>query len=392
MFLKALHATLIFFMHVERRFEPWFRPVFDRLFRDPLAAVVQGLINATRKDERLGLAEERLQPGEDEHLKEIIDTMAAQMRNHFKPGGYLRGGNSKTHGIVRGTVTIRDDIPEALRQGIFREPRSYPAWVRYSGPGPVAPADIDDVGFLSMAIKVMGVQGPKLMDDEKLTQDLIGVCTPTFVTPDTRANSTLQQWSLREMPVFYFINPFDSHLRDFFMQSLWNETQTNPLGQRYYSCVPYLLGEGRAMQYAFYPRTRVPKRIPRLPLRPPDNYLRDNMVKTLATQDVEFDILVQVQTDPHRMPIENAAVLWPERLSPRVPVARLHIPAQRFDTPAQFGFASNLSYNPWHALPEHRPLGNQSRARLRLYQELSRFRQRMNGTPHVEPTGDEVFE
>jgi hypothetical protein len=146
------------------------------------------------------------------------------------------------------------------------------------------------------------------------------------------------------------------------------------------------------MQYAFYPRTRVPKRIPRLPLRPPDNYLRDNMVKTLATQDVEFDILVQVQTDPHRMPIENAAVLWPERLSPRVPVARLHIPAQRFDTPAQFGFASNLSYNPWHALPEHRPLGNQSRARLRLYQELSRFRQRMNGTPHVEPTGDEVFE
>ena len=32
------------------------------------------------------------------------------------------------------------------------------------------------------------------------------------------------------MPVFYFLNPMDPHLLDFFMQSLWNETQYNPLG------------------------------------------------------------------------------------------------------------------------------------------------------------------
>jgi integrase len=47
---------------------------------------------------------------------------------------------------------------------------------------------------------------------------------------------------------------------------------------------------------------------------------------------------------------------------------------------------------PWHCLPEHRPLGNQSRARLRMYTELSRLRQQVNKTPHIEPTGDEVFE
>ena len=38
-----------------------------------------------------------------------------------------------------------------------------------------------------------------------------------------------------------------------------------------------------------YPRSQVYRRVPRLPLRPPDNYLHDNMVKTLAEQDVEFD-------------------------------------------------------------------------------------------------------
>ena len=41
---------------------------------------------------------------------------------------------------------------------------------------------------------------------------------------------------------------------DMLMQALWNETQTNPLGATFYSCVPYLLGPGQAMQYSFWPR------------------------------------------------------------------------------------------------------------------------------------------
>ena len=87
----------------------------------------------------------------------------------------------------------------------------------------------------------------------------------------------------------------------------------------------------------------------------------------MAEQDVEFDIMLQVQTDPFRMPIENPAVRWPEKLSPFVPAARLHIPWQEFDAPGQRAFANNL------------------------YWELSQFRHRINSTPHIEPTGDEVF-
>jgi hypothetical protein len=67
------------------------------------------------------------------------------------------------------------------------------------------------------------------------------------------------------------------------------------------------------------------------------------------------------------------------------------LPRQVFDSPAQLAFASAFSINPWHALPAHRPLGSQNRARKRIYEELSRFRQAMNATPHVEPMGDEVF-
>lgn len=390
--LKWMHDVLLELLHIERRLEPWFRPQWNALFREPSARVIQFLINRQRKDEGLKPAEERIDPDEEESLDSIIDLMADQMRGHFKPGCYERGGNTKTHGIVRATVTIRSDLPEHCRKGIFATPKSYPAYVRYSGPGPDIPADIRDVGFASMAVKLMDVPGKKIMDEEKFTQDFITICTPTFVTPNTRENAKLQYWSLVDMPVYYFLNPKDLHLLDFFMQSLWNETQYNPLGQRYWSCVPYLLGAGQAMMYSFVPKTKVDTKIPGLPFgSPPFNYLRENMIKTLDRKDVEFDLMIQLQTDPHLMPIENAAVRWPEKLSPFIPAATVHIPKQKFDSDTQFEFAKRLKMNPWHCLPEHRPLGNQSRARFRMYGELSKFRQEMNQTTHLEPKGDEVF-
>lgn len=389
--LQRLHGAIMGVLHAERRIDPFFRPAFDATLRDPIASLLQALISAGRRDDGLGLAEEKPEPDEAAYLESIIATMGTYMKTHYQPGGYERAGNTKTHGIVRAEVTVRDDLPAELKHGVFAEPRTYRAWVRFSGPGPDSPADIDDVGFVSMSVKLMGVPGPKLLDDEKLTQDFLAICTPTFVTPDTRANAQLQKAILEGTPFFYFFNVRAPHVLDALMQSLWNKTQNNPLQARYYSTVPYLLGEHRAMQYSMRPRSPAQDRIPRLPFRPPDNYLRDAMVATLAAHDVEFDLLVQVQTDPYRMPIENAAVKWPERLSPFVPVATIRIPRQRFDSPEQLRFASVLSYNPWHCIAEHRPLGNQSRARYRLYAELSRLRQTMNGTPHYEPTGDEVF-
>jgi hypothetical protein len=377
---------------VEHRFDPFVRPAFDALLRDPIAKLTTALINRRRINEGLAIAEERPLPDEQVYLDSIISTFEKQMRLLWKPGGFERGGNTKTHGIVRGEFVVHDGLPSELRQGVFAEPRTYRAWVRFSGPGPYVTPDIEDVGFMSISIKLMGVPGPKLMDEEKFTQDMTGVSTPTFVTPDTKANAQLQIESLKNAQIFYFLNFHRSHVLDLVMQGLWIKTQSSPFEAPYFSCVPYLLGEGRAMQYSVWPKSKRRTPIPRLPLRPPDDYLRDAMVKSLAEGDVEMDIRLQLQTDPHLMPIENNAVLWPERLSPRVSVATLRLPRQTFNSPAQMEFAKRLSYNPWHCVPEHRPLGNQSRARHRMYWELSKLRHAMNAVPHYEPTGDEVFE
>jgi hypothetical protein len=388
--LNWISDTSLRLLQLQRRIDPWMRPPFDAVLRDPIARLTTALINWRRPNEGLRIAEERVQPDEEASLQAIIDTFRTQMRGLWKPGGYERGGNTKTHGIVRAEFIVHDGLPPRFRHGIYAQPRTYRAWVRFSGPGPYVTPDIDDVGFMS--IKLMGVPGDKLMDEEKFTQDMFGVSTPTFVTPDTSANAQLQRASLKNASIFYFLNFHRPHVLDFIMQGLWIKTQSSPFEAPYFSCVPYLLGEGQAMQYSVWPKSNRKTPIPRLPLRPPDDYLRQALVAALDQGDVALDVRLQLQTDPHLMPIENNAVLWPERLSPRVSVATLRIPRQKFDAPPQIAFARRLSYNPWHCIAEQRPLGNQSRARRRMYFELSKFRHEMTGVPHYEPTGDETFD
>jgi hypothetical protein len=263
--------------------------------------------------------------------------------------------------------------------------------VRFGGPGPALPPDIEDVGVLSIGVKVMGVPGPKLLDDERFTQDFTGISTPVFTTPDLRENAKLQAAIGRRLPLFYFIGP-DGHPLDALMQGLWSRTQTSPLETPYWSCVPYLLGEGQAMQYSFRPAAATRSRVPGLPGRPSDNYLREAMARALTAGPVSFEMALQVQADPRTMPIEHASVRWSPRESPPIPAATLSLPRQQFDSAAQLAFANRLSINPWHCLAAHRPLGNQNRGRLKIYQALSALRQQMNSTQHLEPDGSESFD
>jgi hypothetical protein len=389
--LLALHEFLVGAMHVERRVDPFFRPLLDALAREPLTRVVQALIRARLPDDGLALAQEKSIAGEEQLVADIITNMSTYLRKRYAPGQAERAGNTKTHGVVRGELVIHDGLPAPLRRGLFAQPRRYPAWVRFGGPGPALPPDIEDVGVLSIGIKVMGVSGPKLLADERFTQDFSAISTPVFTTPDLRENAKLQAAIGRNLPLFYFIGP-DGHFLDALMQGLWSRTQTSPLETPYWSCVPYLLGEGQAMQYSFRPTAATRSRVPGLPGRPSDNYLREAMARTLTAGSAAFEMAVQLQTDPRTMPIEHACVRWSPVDSPPIPVATLELPRQQFDSPAQLAFASRLSINPWHCLPAHRPLGNQNRGRLKIYQALSQLRQQMNTTPHVEPDGSEAFD
>jgi hypothetical protein len=386
--VRPLSDLFLWAWRIERRFEFLYRPRFDGWLRPPLFSFLQWLQNRFRRNEHLELAEEKPLPDEEAIVRDMIDTLVRFTRENWLPGSAQRFGNTKTFGVLRGEFAVLPDLPEHLARGLFAEPRTYPAWVRFSGPGPFAPPDLEDLGQCSVGIKVMGVEGPKLMEDERATQDLILVSPASFVTPNIRENAKLQHWVRAKAPLGYFIQP-NRHLLHALMQLLYSPMHTSPLEVQYYSNVPFLLGEGQAVEYSLKPC--LPHRS-KIPARPGENYLRDAMVRTLHERELSFDFMVQVQTNSHRMPIEDATVKWPERLSLYVPVARLTLPAQRFDSDAQLAFADVLRYNPWHSLPEHRPLGNSNRARRQMYWELAKLRQSMNQVQHAEPTGEERFE
>ncbi len=386
---RAVQRTAQAAVNWTRRRNPVYRDTFDRLCRDRLESAAQWAINARRPDEHLGIAEERPVPGEDMVAQAVADQMARFLERTYPHGGAERAGNTKTYGVVRAAFEVPADLPPDLRVGVFAEPRIFRAYVRFAGPGPVVTDDIVNNGILSVGVKLMGVPGPKLIDDEVATQDFLGISAPTFTTPNVVENLKLQRWLGRGAPVMYFLNPLDSHYRDLVMQGLYAKSHASPLELRYWSTTPYAFGEGRAVQFTLVPRVRGRARVPR---HPGPDYLREAMVAALAVGERVFDCYVQFQVDPHRQPIENASVVWPERLSPWRRVGVLRIPPQRFDSPAQLAFAHNLSFNPWHALAEHRPLGNQNRARRVIYLETSKLRRALNGEAHVEPTGDEVFD
>jgi hypothetical protein len=377
-----VNDAIVGLLTLEHRIDPYFRDAFNGLFQRPLTNLVQLLLRLTHRNPETSLCQEMPIEGEDEYTHTIVRLMGEFLKREYSGRIAERAGNTKTYGVVSAEFEVLADLPAGLRKGVFAFAQRFPAWIRFGGPGPLSPPDVKDAGILSIGIKLLGVPGVKLLPDETATQDFIGISAPTFTTPNVVENVKLQRAILARTPVFYFIDPLDSHFLDMAMQGLYARMNTNPLEVSYWSCVPFLLGEGQAMKYSVRPRSNARTRIP---WNPPDNWLRDAMAGTLSRQDVEMDFLVQVQTDPRRMPIEDASIEWPESLSRFVPVARITIPRQTFDTPERTRFARELAFNPWHAIADHRPLGNQNRARRAIYSELSRLRQSMNGEPHVEP-------
>ena len=78
-----------------------------------------------------------------------------------------------------------------------------------------------------------------------------------------------------------------------------------------------------------------------------ESYLLDNMRDHLAHGDATFDFCVQFQTDPEKMPIEDAMVEWDEKDSPYRKVATIRIPSQAFESFDQMALAEKIAFNPW---------------------------------------------
>lgn len=113
----------------------------------------------------------------------------------------------------------------------------------------------------------------------------------------------------------------------------------------------------------------------------------------IVEPDLPAELQVGVFKEPRTYP---AWIRFSNQNSPPLPdkdkdIRGMAIKLMGFDSPEQIEFGDNLSFTPWHSLPEHRPLGGINRARKIIYEALSEFRHQQNKVPQKEPTGFEPF-
>lgn len=320
--------------------------------------------------------------------QKIINLMEKQMVKNYRGGRMLRDVHSKGHGCVKAKFTVRPDLPDELRVGVFKEPRTFDAVIRYSNTGALAPiggvaTDITR-DARGMAIKLVGVTGEKILEDEREadTQDFLMFTPNNFFAagPDGFFDLTVALTTNKLVFAWFLI----THPSMTLVLAGSLKKVPNLFELQYFSAVPYQFGS-KAVKFSAKP---VFARQSEMPNRPSDNYLRERMQEQLAKEEVSFDFMIQFQKDPYAMPIENALVPWDEEVSPFLKVATVTIPRQSFASAKQLEDCDNLSFTPWHSLPEHRPLGSISRVRRLVYQEISRFRHQRNDVPREEPTVD----
>lgn len=338
---------------------------------------------------------EAIPAGEAKAIEKVSQIISQTLvKSHqAEPGMMKRDAHAKHHGCVRGTFEVSGNLSDALAVGVFAKPQVYPAWIRYSnGSGK---SQDDQVGDgRGMAVKLMNVPGDKILTNQKFeqTQDFLMINHPTFFVRNAIDYVEFSEVLAKNgSPVKFFfsgVNPLNWRLHELNVaRKIQGKKLSDPLATRYWSMTPYLLGS-RAVKFSAKPCSIHGG----VPVAKGENALRETMSNHLARKDACFEFMVQFQRDAKTMPVEDPTIEWEESRSPFHKVATLMIEKQSFESEKQMDFCENLSFTPWHSLPEHRPLGGINRTRKTVYEAISNLRHDTNGTLKKEPVGNETFE
>ena len=322
---------------------------------------------------------------EQKLINEIVAVVVGYVERRFREGRRpaLRNAHAMDTACVKAIFRIKQDLPSELRQGIFSKERDYDAWIRFSHANPEITTPRWP-GGRGMAIKLIGIEGPKLLDETD-SQDFIMINQPRFFINDP-------QHYLKALAVFHsggFVKQFWS-LTTMNWSERWLALKTNfswianPLFARYWSTSTYRLGADAG------PKTAIKFSVkPRLADKPtfvakwstiltPGFNLKKEVAKTLAAKEMSFDFYIQRFRSLESTPVENSTVEWTEDVAPLESVAQIIIPRQEVISDERDRFCERLSFNPWHSLAEHKPLGVTNRVRKHVYLESKKCRYRLN--------------
>jgi hypothetical protein len=328
------------------------------------------------------------------HLRQISETTLAHT------GSPLRSVHAKSHGLLFGELTIPANLPATLAQGLFAQPGTYKIIIRLS----TTPGDIlrDAISTpRGMAIKILGVEGARVAGSEAdTTQDFVLVNGPAFTSPNAAG-------FLQSLKLLAPTTDDHEHLKQLAsavargaeavieavggesatLKSLGGHPETDMLGETYYSQTPILYGDYIAKIGVF---PTAPGLLARTGAdvkgNGEPNFLRNLVVDYFLKHSASWDLRVQLCTNLETMPIEDAAIAWPETESPYVTVGTINVPMQDPWTIDKIAaIDEGLAFSPWHALAAHRPLGAVNRARKSAYEMSAKFRAENQNKEIIEP-------
>ncbi|WP_447591528.1 catalase family protein [Aquipseudomonas campi] len=333
-------------------------------------------------------SEEEIPADEAELTQGIIEDAIRVVEQHRDNTRVMRDAHAKAHGCVKARFTVLPDLDPALRQGVFSEPgKTWQAWMRLSN-GNAYPQFDRVRDARGMAIKLLDVPGKKLLETPASAgnQDFVMFNHSVFFVRDVaeyKLNFAAQADGKKVLAFFPSLDPRTWELRHLFiaLQTL-SPAPESPVTTTYSSVAPFKLGN-HAIKYRVIPdpQSCPPYELPAQNTALP-NFLRNALYQQLSLDRVPacFALQVQRQNPDHYMPIEDTSVEWSEAIAPFETVATIKVPAQDFDSREQNLFCDNLSFNPWHALPEHRPIGGINRLRKAVYEAVSVYRHERNDT------------
>ena len=174
-------------------------------------------------------------------------------------------------------------------------------------------------------------------------------------------------------PLAFFI-PW--HLKQFWtVGRKLQKASSSVLDEQYWSMSAYRLGSN-AVKFSAKPQV-VRSTPSRDGAKLPDDFLSRDLIDRVGSGDVRFDFLVQIQTDPYITPVEDPTVIWTEQESKPLKIATIVIEKTNLATEEARSFlkeVDRMSFNPWHSLVEHQPLGGINRLRKAVYQASTKQR------------------
>jgi hypothetical protein len=292
---------------------------------------------------------------------------------------FRRDAHPKTHGCVRAQVQVHpEQLPADLRVGLFAENKGYPAWIRFSNGAPEGDSVPDyEPDVRGMALKIMNARGPGQ------SHDLLMINSKEFFTKDGdeymdlfnalgKGNLALALHLLRIQNIPSAVKLYRARVRI-----------GNPLKQSYHSSTIYKLG-GRSMRFKVSPCQ--PTEDDSVARSLPKDFLSQRLVAGLARNSACFKFYVQPNMEPQRNLTEDPRLVWRESASPYRHVATIRIPQQSgIDSAAQKNFCENVSFDPWRAHGQNRPLGQINRMRHLVYREIAKYRREQNRVQPAEP-------